>query len=141
MLQDVLNYLEKQIVKDEGERLRLYTDTKGKVTIGRGRNLTDRGITRDEMELMYRNDVALIMTNLDQYLPFWSALSEPRQYVLMNMCFMGIGKLLEFRKMIAALKVGNWEEAANQILDSKYHADVGARAERLAEIMRTDNYL
>jgi lysozyme len=44
--------------RDEGLRLKPYQDTVGKWTIGYGRNLDDRGISKYEAEAMLRNDVA-----------------------------------------------------------------------------------
>jgi len=55
----------------------------------------------------------------------------------MNMCFMGIQKLLKFKKMLAAAEAGDYDKAADEILDSKYAKQVGARATRLAQMMRT----
>jgi lysozyme len=46
-----------QIKRDEGIRLKLYIDTVDKATIGCGRNLTDVGISQDEVFLLLYNDV------------------------------------------------------------------------------------
>ena len=54
------------------------------------------------------------------------------------MCFnMGISRLLGFRKALAAVRAHQWDTAAAEMLDSKWTGQVGARATRLAKMMRT----
>ena len=49
----------------EGVRLTPYIYTVGKCTIGVGRNLTDRGLTTEEVELLFETDFKLAMHILD----------------------------------------------------------------------------
>jgi lysozyme len=51
---------------------------------------------------------------------------------------MGLPRFKQFKKMIAALEEGDWSEAANQMMDSKWAQQVGMRAARLATMMETD---
>ena len=54
------------------------------------------------------------------------------QEVLVNMMFnMGRGRLGGFKNFRVALDEGNWSKAAVEGRDSKWHKQVGARAERL----------
>lgn len=129
--------LAQELERDEKCVLRLYKDTVGKWSIGVGRNLTDRGIRTDEAMLMLSNDIAAVVADLDQHLPWWSKLDEVRQRVLANMCFnLGIERLLGFRRFLAALKEGNFAEAAKEMEASKWDEEVGERATRLAQEMR-----
>ena len=82
-----LAQLKADLIADEGSRLKPYRDTVGKVSIGIGRNLTDVGISPDEEDLMYRNDVQRVMSELDRALPWWNTLPEPAARVLANMTF------------------------------------------------------
>lgn len=126
-----------QLNTDEGRRKRIYVDTVGKVTGGVGRNLTDRGFSEDEIDLMLRNDIAIVFRDLDRNCPWWGGLSEVRQEVLANMCFnMGIARLLGFKQFLGALQCGRWDIAAEQMLDSQWAKQVGDRAVRLAKQMR-----
>lgn len=50
--------LEKDLIRDEGLRLKPYHCTAGKLTIGYGRNLDDNGISEEEALSMLRNDIA-----------------------------------------------------------------------------------
>lgn len=121
----------------EGLRLQPYTDTVGKITIGYGRNLSDRGITRDEAEQMLAHDITTHLAELVTVLPWVRALDPVRQAVLADMAFnMGVPTLLTFKNTLAAVKAGNYEGAAANILDSKYADQVGGRALRLARMLR-----
>lgn len=125
--------LEKELKRDEGERLFPYVDTVGKTTIGVGRNLTDKGISPEESALLLHNDIQHAMRMLDASLPWWKNLTDARQRVLANMCFnLGITRLRGFRKTLAAMQSGDVETAAREMLDSTWAKQVGARAHRLA---------
>ena len=133
--------LERQLSIDEGRRALIYTDTVGKITGGIGRNLTDRPFFDDEIALMLKNDIALVQTELDQRLPWWREMTDARQNVLANMCFnLGINRLMGFGKTLAYMRVGEYEAAAGEMLDSKWAKQVGARAVRLADLMREGKF-
>jgi lysozyme len=129
-----------QLNIDEGRRARIYVDTVGKVSGGVGRNLTDRGFSESEIDLMLKNDIDLVENSLDRYLPWWRQMNDARQNVLANMCFMGIGTLLKFGNALAAMKSGRFDDAADEMLDSKWAKQVGDRAKRLAKIMRSGDF-
>lgn len=130
-----------QLSIDEGRRARIYTDTVGKVTGGVGRNLTDRPFSEDEIDLMLKNDIAIVESSLDRSLPWWREMSDARQNVLANMCFnMGINRLLGFTNTLATMRAGRYDAAALGMLDSQWARQVGARAIRLAAVMRTGEF-
>ena len=125
----------------EGLRLKPYTCTAGKLTIGFGHNLEDNGITLEIAEILLRTDLACARMEVFAKFPWLMKLNEPRQYVLVDMCFnIGISRLLTFKKMLLALQEGDYERAAHEMLDSKWAKQVGKRATRLAEIMRKGEY-
>lgn len=127
-----------QLEIDEGRRKKLYRCTAGKWTIGVGRNLEDRGLRDDEIDLMLKNDVAESTGECRRLFRMFDALNAVRQEVLVNMMLnLGFTRLAGFKKMHAALAEGNWAEASRQMLDSKWATDVGSRADRLAKAMRT----
>lgn len=127
-----------QLEDDEGRRKKPYRCTAGKLTIGVGRNLDDRGLRDDEIDLMLKNDVMESIGECRKLFRMFDQLSSVRQEVLVNMMLnLGFLKLAGFKRMHAALEEGNWAEAARQMLDSKWATDVGDRADRLAEAMRT----
>ena len=132
-----MNYekLAAQLTIDEGRSARVYTDTVGKLTAGVGRNISDRAFSDDEIDLMLKNDIALVEQALDRALPWWRQMNDARQNVLANMAFMGIGSLLGFVNTLNAMKAGRYDAAADGMLDSKWAKQVGQRADRLAEMM------
>ncbi|MBH9661991.1 glycoside hydrolase family protein [Burkholderia multivorans] len=129
--------LKAELTRDEGRRSRIYVDTVGKVSGGIGRNLTDKGFRDNEIDLMYQNDIAETEAWLDRNLPWWRSLDPVRQRVMMNMAFNMQGKLLTFVNTLAAIKRGDYAAAADGMLASKWASQVGDRAKRLADMMRS----
>lgn len=118
-----------------------YHDTVGKLTIGFGRNLEDKGISHSESELLLANDVTVTHAMLLSEFGFYKSLSEVRQAVLMDMLHnMGMGGLKKFKKMLHACRVGDWDEAGRQMQDSQYWKQVGVRAKRNYLMLRFDKY-
>lgn len=133
-----LEEMKKELIRDEGLRLKPYRCPAGKLTIGVGRNLDDTGITELEAEALLTYDIERFGYQLDRAIPWWRALSEVRQRVLLNMAFnMGTGKLMEFAITLAHVRAGRWKEAAAGMRASKWARQVGVRAERLARMMET----
>ena len=132
------NRLIEQLKLHEGVRDRPYKDSVGKLTIGVGRNLTDKGLKPKEIEYLLMNDIMDCIDDLNKYLPWWRQLNEVRQRVLMDMCFnLGIGGLLGFKNTLAFIQSGDYEQASQNMLSSKWASQVGQRARRLSEMMRT----
>lgn len=123
------------LIRDEGLFLKPYIDTAGKTTIGVGRNLSDRGISKAEALNLLAADIAIASSDLDQALPWWRSLDADRQRGLLNMAFnLGVTRLLEFKKMIAALMKNDYATAAQEALDSEWAKQVGERAQRVAAL-------
>ena len=122
-------------------RLQPYRDTVGKLTIGYGRNLDDCGITQRDAEQMLREDVEDARTALLTALPWFRRLDPVRRAVLVDMAFnLGPAGLLKFGRTLSAVEQGDYETAAVEMLDSKWAGQVGQRATRLAEMMRTGEW-
>ena len=128
----------RQLRLHEGERLKPDRCTAGKLTIGVGRNLEDRGITREEASYLLANDIAAEERELLRALPWVANLDEVRQRVLLDMAFnMGVVGLLAFKRTLATIQAGDYQRAAAMMLDSKWAGQVGQRAERLSRMMAT----
>ena len=131
-----LKRLSDLLIRHEGMRLHPYRDSVGKLTIGVGRNLEDVGITEQEARLLLENDLRGIIGELER-MPWFPSLDETRKMALIDMGFnLGLPRLLGFKRMIAAIEAGDWSRAADEMLDSRWAEQVGARAEELAEMMR-----
>lgn len=126
-----------QLKRHEGFRSKPYLDTVGKLTIGYGRNLDDRGINEQEAELLLHTDIEIAIYDCKRIFPKFEFLSEIRQSVLANMAFnLGHAKLSGFKKMIDAVNRCDFYEAADEMLDSKWARQVKNRAFELSQLMR-----
>lgn len=133
--------LAQQLKRHEGLRLNPYTDTVGKLTLGVGRNLIDKGITEQEALFMLNNDVDYFYGQLNKKLTWLKSLDDARQNVLVNMAFnLGVAGLLSFKNMLEECKNEQYNFASIEMLDSEWAKQVGYRAEELAEQMRTGEY-
>lgn len=131
--------LTRWLEQDEGSRLKPYYCTAGKLTIGIGRNLEDNGISKAESKFMLENDIMRVMKELDTMLPFWRELSPNRQAAIINMAFnLGTFGLSKFQKTIAHLQAQEWDEAGDEMLRSRWADQVGDRALRISEAIKTD---
>lgn len=137
MTPDMKSKLRHLLIEHEAYRLMPYTDSVGKVTIGIGRNLTDRGILPTELDMMFDHDTDYFYNYLADKFPWFNKLDEVRQIALVDMCFMGTKRFCGFVNMIAALESGDYEKASQELLDSEYAKEVGKRADDLANILRT----
>jgi lysozyme len=127
-----------QLKVHEGVRSKVYLDTEGIETIGVGRNLRDRGLSDDEIELMLANDIRDFQEEVENAFPWWSDLDDVRQRVVVDMAFnMGLGSLSKFVNTLAHIENGRYEEASVEMLDSKWARQVGDRANVLSNMMKT----
>lgn len=128
--------LKKWITHDEGRKPKPYVDTVGKISIGIGRNLTDNGLSQDEIDYLFANDYKRVEQELAPH-KWYTKQPEGVRNALFNMCFnMGINRLLGFKKMIAALDNRNYTIAAIEALNSKWAKQVGQRAKDIAAMIR-----
>ena len=124
--------LMEKLVAHEGMRLDVYQDTLGINTIGIGRNLDDRGITKDELDWMdypsieyvysdgiteadaiylAQNDVQIVEEELLRAHPCVDRLDAVRQLVLVDMAFnLGVPRLCNFKKINGIIKAKNYSK-------------------------------
>lgn len=128
--------ISEQLKLHEDFRSKPYKDTTGHLTIGYGRNLDTKGISKDEAEHMLDNDIKDVVKPLEKY-EWYNKLDPIRQKVLIDMGFnLGIPGLLKFKKMIAALKKDDYKKAAGEMANSRWSTQVHSRAYRLIMMMK-----
>ena len=130
----------------EGGRHVAYRCPAGTLTIGWGHNLEAKpvrglgpgsSLSDAEAESLLRADLAELAARLDLRLAWWRGLGPARAAVLLNMAFnLGLAGLLGFKRMLAAARAQRFEEAAAEMLDSRWASQVGRRAHELAAQMR-----
>jgi len=127
-----------QLRLHEGVEHKPYKCTAGYLTIGVGRNIEERGLSDDEIDYILSNDVNIATDELVDTFDWYSDLDPIRQRVVVDMVFnLGMPRFKQFKNMIAAIEAGDWMEASNQMMDSRWAQQVGLRASRLAEMMET----
>lgn len=124
------------LIRHEGVKLKPYRCTSGKLTIGIGRNLDDKGITQNEAFQLLHGDVSSVRWALNKHLPWWSEQPEPVRLVLQNMAFqLGVTGLLEFKRALGLLQRARYAEAAKEMLGSAWAKQTPKRAEELAALV------
>ena len=149
--------LMEKLVAHEGLRLQVYKDTLGIDTIGIGRNLQDRGISKEELDeldipsidhvyeygiteadamFLAQNDVQIVEEELLRAHPCVEKLDAVRQLILIDMAFnLGVPRLCKFKKMWAAIHENKFDVAAKEMLDSRWANQVKSRSTKLAHAM------
>lgn len=143
-----LDHLRADLMVDEGCRLKPYVDTTGNTTIGYGHKGIedvmldiDGGISEQYALDLLERDMQKVAFNLNIVLPWWINLGDPRETAMANMAFnLGVEGLLEFRETLVYLKSGDFDNAAKEMLNSKWATQVRERAVRLANVVRTGVY-
>lgn len=130
------NDTERFIAHEEGFRSKPYRCTAGKLTIGIGWNL-DVGITEQAALLVFRCQLGEIENALLERFPWFKRLTEARKAALISMAFqMGLAGLYGFKNTLKYIEAGNYEQAARNMLQSKWARQTPARAERTAYMVR-----
>ncbi len=131
-------FAKKLIKNHEGLRLKPYRCTAGKLTIGYGRNLDDRGISAHEANELFENDLIdaeIALGNIFGLEIFKE--SEGRVAALLSMAFnLGEAGLQKFKLMNAAVKRRDWIAAAEEAKKSLWFSQVGARAVKITQLLK-----
>ena len=119
-----LQKIKHSIKKHEGVRLKPYECPAGKLTIGYGRNLQDRGITTLEADFLLERDLLDTKLELVDSIKFFHKLDDIRQNVLIEMAYnMGLPNLLEFKNTLKFMEKCDFINASKEMLDSQWHRD------------------
>lgn len=141
----MITNITEQLMRDEGCVLHAYEDSLGYTTLGVGRLIDKRkggGITAEESAYLLANDIRRKTSEVISALP-WSEHMDPVRFaVLVSMAFqLGIDGLLGFKNTLALIQGGNFDQAASNMMMSKWHSQTPARCERLAKQMRLGEWV
>jgi lysozyme len=129
--------LRKELIRHEGYRESPYEDSVGVLTIGVGHNLQAKPMCWAALMVQLEHDIRDCIEDLDRNHPIWRRQTDKRQRVLINMCFnLGIAGLGKFRNMWTAIDAEDYDQAAVEMLDSRWAVQVGSRSQELAAWMR-----
>ena len=90
---------------------------------------------------MLHNDLVGVQDEVAAAFAFYKNLEPIRQDALCNLCFnLGLPRLMKFKLALGHLQNGNFEESADEFLDSLWAKQVGQRAFEVADMIRTGDY-
>lgn len=139
--------LREQLKIDEGCVYEIYNDHLGYATFGIGHLVIESDpengqeigtpVSADRIIEAFEQDVQTVLSDCAILYPDFDELPEEAQQVIANMMFnLGRPRLSAFKGMKAGVDARDWNEAADQMVDSRWYRQVGARAERLVERIR-----
>lgn len=143
MIEDLKN----EIKSDEGCVNSVYLDHLNLKTLGVGHLITEwdeeydqpvgTTVSDERVNELFEKDINVTLEECRYLYDDFDNLPEEVQKIIGNMMFnLGRPRLSRFHKMKKAVLEQDWQEAANQMQDSKWYKQVTNRAERLCERMR-----
>ena len=138
------NKLIEMLKVHEGVETYAYKCSEKKTTIGVGRNVDKAGglgLSDDEVDYLLQNDINRVILELNSEYDWFSDLDDIRQDAMIDISFnLGQTRLRAFKNALAAMSEGDWDEAADQFMDSRWSEQVGIRAKNLTEMIRSGAY-
>ena len=139
--------LREELKTDEGCKYEIYLDHLGLPTFGIGHLVTERdpeyqkevGTVVDEIRVneVFEQDIQVTINDCKKVYDDWNTMNEEVKLICCNMMFnLGYPRYCKFKKMIQAIKDGDWLEAGNQMQDSRWYKQVTNRADRLISRMK-----
>jgi lysozyme len=139
--------LREEIAADEGCKYEVYLDHLALPTCGVGHLITENDeehgkpvgtvVEQERVRKLFALDIAVTIDECKVLYPDFDDFDEELQHILCNMMFnMGRPRLSRFKLMQAAIDNKDFNEAAEQMIDSRWHDQVPNRAKRLVKRMR-----
>ena len=139
--------LREQLKIDEGCVYEIYNDHLGYPTFGIGHLVRESDpengspigtkVSEDRVADAFDDDIEIVLSDCNKLYPDFEDLPEEVQQIIANMMFnLGRPRLSKFRGMKAGVDAKDWDRAADEMVDSRWYAQVGRRAERLVDRMR-----
>lgn len=139
--------LREEIEADEGCKYEVYLDHLGLPTFGIGHLVLDSDIeygepagtivSEDRVSECFNSDIDTVLSECERLYEDFPDLPEDVQRIIANMMFnMGYPRLSKFKGMKAGVDARDWQQAADEMVDSVWYRQVTNRAERLVQRMR-----
>ena len=139
--------LREQLKIDEGCVYEIYLDHLGYPTFGIGHLVIESDpengqavgtpVSDDRVDAAFDADVKVVLSECKVLYPDFDDLPEEAQQIIANMMFnLGRPRLSKFVGMKRGVDTKDWNTAADEMVDSRWYRQVGARAERLVNRMR-----
>jgi len=142
-----IQQLRKQLEIDEGVKYDIYLDHLGLPTFGIGHLVTKTDpesgqavgtpISKERVAECFDMDVQSVINDCNKLYENFDELPEEVQQIIANMMFnMGYTRLSKFKGMKRGVDSKDWNQAADEMMDSRWYRQVTNRANRLVERMR-----
>ena len=142
-----IQQLRKQLEIDEGVKYVIYLDHLGLPTFGIGHLVTKTdpesgqavgtSISKERVAECFDMDVQSVINDCNKLYKDFEDLPEEVQQIIANMMFnMGYTRLSKFKGMKRGVDSKDWNQAADEMVDSRWYRQVTNRANRLVERMR-----
>ena len=139
--------LREQLKIDEGCVYEIYNDHLGYPTFGIGHLVRESDpengspvgtkVSEDRVADAFDDDIEIVLSDCNKLYPDFEDLPEEAQQIIANMMFnLGRPRLSKFVGMKRGVDAKDWNSAADEMVDSRWYRQVGARAERLVNRMR-----
>jgi len=143
-----LETLRDDLAADEGCKEEIYLDHLGLETFGIGHLIGEADpeygkpvgtpVSFERVMEVFERDIAVTIEDCHTLYDDFDELPEEAQLIIANMMFnLGLPRLSKFRKMKESVDARDFNEAANQMVDSKWYRQVPNRAMRLVKRMRS----
>ena len=142
-----LQVLREQLEIDEGVKYEVYLDHLGYPTFGVGHLVLESDpehgaevgtpVSESRVIEAFEQDCENVLRDCDILYEDFDDLPEEAQQIIANMMFnLGRPRLSKFVGMKRGVDEKDWNSAADEMVDSRWYRQVGARAERLVNRMR-----
>ena len=122
----------------EGFVEHVYQDSLGIDTIGYGFAIKDLVLEEDLCDEILLRKIRILGRSVMGKFPFFDSLPSDCKTVLMEMCYqLGVTGVSKFKKALKAMEDGDWEKAADEMLDSKWAKQTPNRAKEMSNIVRS----
>ena len=139
--------LREQLEVDEGCVYEIYNDHLGYATFGIGHLVTESdpeqgqslgtAVSSDRVAEAFESDIQSVLRDCNILYSDFHNLPEEAQQVIANMMFnLGRPRLSKFAGMKRGVDARDWNQAADEMVDSAWYRQVTNRADRLVERIR-----
>ena len=127
-----------EIKKHEGFSSAVYKCSEGYDTIGYGFAIKDLVLDKDVAELILERKLKDLQEKIASRFGWFYNAPKIVKDVVTNMCYqMGITGFSHFKNTIYYLETEQYEEAADEMLDSLWHKQTPSRSNELSDIIRS----
>ena len=136
MIMDLKQTIKDMLVRHEGWKNKIYTDTRNISTIGVGFNLVSPGLYDEEIEFILMNRIGKCIKELSAKFSWFEHLDPPRYCAMIDLYYNMGEKLFSFKQFIAEMQSAQYYHAADDLLDSNYAKQLPSRSSEIAYIIR-----